>query len=406
MTRRAQAVIGAAWGDEGKGLLTDALARPDTLVVRFNGGAQAGHTVQDPDGRRHVFHGVGSGTFRGAATYLSRFHVHNPLLHREEVAALHQLGLRPRIAADPRGMVTTPWDMMLNQMAEEARGAGRHGSCGLGLNETVTRTEAGIVLTAGDLADPVRLREVLEAIRRDWLPQRLDALGLRPGPAWQARLDSPGVRAAFLDAAAAFAAEVPMDPGAIAAHPGPVLFEGAQGLLLDAAHPWFPHVTRSRTGLTNVAVLAQEAGITALDVTYATRAYATRHGAGPFPREAAVTYPDATNVPNPWQGTLRFGDLDLDLLRDAMAADVAACPVPVSSRLAVTCVDQVGERVGFWHEGRAQVAAPDALLQVAHGLTCGDGLASYGPTRDTLREHEANCSPGQMRKLLAAAVAA
>ena len=117
MTRRAQAVIGAAWGDEGKGLLTDALARPDTLVVRFNGGAQAGHTVTAPDGRRHVFHGVGSGTFRGAATFLSRFHVHNPLLHGEEVAQLRRLGLHPRVLADPQGMVTTPWDMMLNQIA-------------------------------------------------------------------------------------------------------------------------------------------------------------------------------------------------------------------------------------------------------------------------------------------------
>ena len=391
MTRRAQAVIGAAWGDEGKGLLTDALARPGTLVVRFNGGAQAGHTVQDPDGRRHVFHGVGSGTFRGAATFLSRFHVHNPLLHREEEAQLRRLGLVPRVAADPRGMVTTPWDMMLNQMAEEARGVARHGSCGLGLNETVTRTEAGFPLLAADLAGAGqagrgRLRDVLHGIRTRWVPQRLDALGLHPGPAWQARLDSTAVLDAYVDAAAAFAAEVPLASDAIAAHPGPVLFEGAQGLLLDAAHPWFPHVTRSRTGLANVAALAQEAGITALDVTYATRAYATRHGAGPFPREAAVSYPDPTNVPNPWQGTLRFGDLDLDLLRAAVAADVAACPVPVSHRLAVTCVDQVGEGVRFWHEGVARVAPPAEMLGVARGLGSGPGLASYGPIREALKE--------------------
>ena len=300
MTRRAQAVIGAGWGDEGKGLLTDALARPETLVVRFNGGAQAGHTVVTPDGRRHVFHGVGSGSFRGAATFLSRFHVHNPLLHQEEMAALRGLGVQARVTADPRGMVTTPWDMMLNQMAEEARGAARHGSCGLGLNETVTQTEAGFGLTAADLAGG-GLGDLLHGIRSRWVPRRLEVLGLRPDPAWRARLDSAGVLDAFLAAAAAFVAEVPLAADAIAAHPGPVLFEGAQGLLLDAEHRWFPHVTRSRTGLTNVAALAGEAGIGALDVTYATRAYATRHGAGPFPREAAPTYPDLTNVPNPWQ---------------------------------------------------------------------------------------------------------
>ncbi len=385
MTRRAQAVIGAAWGDEGKGLLTDALARPDTLVVRFNGGAQAGHTVVDPSGRRHVFHGIGSGVFRGAATFLSRFHVHNPLLFREEMAALRGLGLAPCVLADPRGMVTTPWDMMLNQMAEEARGAARHGSCGMGLNETVTRHEAGFTLVAGDLGHPARLADALHAISTRWVPARLAALGLHPAPAWQARLDSAGVQDAFLAAAAAFAADVPMVRDAIAAHPGPVLFEGAQGLLLDAAHRWFPHVTRSRTGLTNVAALAQEAGIGALDVTYATRAYATRHGAGPFPREAALSYPDATNVPNPWQGTLRFGELDLDVLDKAVAADVAASPLSVSHRIAVTCMDQAGNGVRFWQGGAPHAGGPDALLAAAHGLAGGAGLASYGPTRDTLR---------------------
>ncbi len=388
MTRRAQAVIGACWGDEGKGLLTDALARPDTLVVRFNGGAQAGHTVVAPDGRRHVFHGIGSGTFRGAATFLSRFHVHNPLLHGEEVSQLRRLGLTPRVIADPRGMVTTPWDMMLNQMAEQARGTGRHGSCGMGLNETVTRTEAGFALTAGQLGDARTLRDILHGIRTRWVPQRLDALGLRPGPDWLARLDSAAIWDAFLDAAQAFVAEVPMAADAIAAHSGPILFEGAQGLLLDAEHRWFPHVTHSRTGLTNVAVLAQEAGIEALDVTYVTRAYATRHGAGPFPREAEMSYPDATNVPNPWQGTLRFGELDLDLLHEAVTADMAASLLPVSHRLAITCVDQVGERVAFWHGSTAHTAGPAALLDTAQALLGSGLVASYGPTRATLKTSE------------------
>lgn len=380
MTRRAQAVIGAAWGDEGKGLLTDALARPGTLVVRSNGGAQAGHTVCAPDGRRHVFHGVGAGSFRGAGTFLSRFFVHNPLLHADEVAALAQLRVQPRVLADPRGAVTTPYDMMLNQMAEEARGAARHGSCGLGVNETVTRTEAGPVLRAGDLGDPGRVRDVLRAVRMEWVPARLDALGVVPSPAWQARLDSPAVMDAFVRATARFAASVPMDADAIAHHPGPVLFEGAQGLLLDAEHRWFPHVTRSRTGLANVAVLASEAGIGALDVTHCTRAYATRHGAGPFPREGGPHYPDPTNVPNEWQGTLRFGLLDVDLLAEAVAADVAACPLPVSRRVAVTCLDQVGDGVR-WFVGGTERVGTAAMLEAMGG----PALQSWGPTRDTLR---------------------
>ncbi len=270
---------------------------------------------------------------------MSRFHVHNPLLHGEEVAQLRRLGLTPRVIADPRGTVTTPWDMVLNHIAEQARGAERHGSCGMGLNETVTRTEAGFALTAGQFGDARTFRDVLHGIRARWVPRRLDALGLQPGPDWLARLDSAGICNAFMDAAQAFAAEVPMAADAIAAHSRPLLFEGAQGLLLDAGHHWFPHVTRSRTGLTNLAMLGQEAGIEALDVTCVTRAYATQHGAGPFPRQAELSYPDANNVPNPWQGTLRVGELDLDLLHQAVAVDMAASPLPVSHRLAVPCRD-------------------------------------------------------------------
>ena len=79
-------VIGANYGDEGKGLATDYLASQGTksLVVRFNGGAQAGHTVVTPDGCRHVFHHFGSGVFAEADTFLSKFFIVNPILFRTE----------------------------------------------------------------------------------------------------------------------------------------------------------------------------------------------------------------------------------------------------------------------------------------------------------------------------------
>jgi hypothetical protein len=105
------------------------------------------------------------------------------------------------------------------------------------------------------------------------------------------------------------------------------LFEGAQGLLLDQDRGCFPHVTRSNTGLRNVLALADELGLERLDVTYVTRAYLTRHGAGAAAARATrKTYPgvvDTTNVPNEHQGTLRFAWLDLDLLGRAIAADLA-----------------------------------------------------------------------------------
>src|ERR1041384_2446319 len=88
------AVIGANWGDEGKGLITDYLAakEPDSsLVIRFNGGANAGHTVVTPAGLRHVFGHYGSGTLAGARTFLSRHFICNPILCNREFRHLREL---------------------------------------------------------------------------------------------------------------------------------------------------------------------------------------------------------------------------------------------------------------------------------------------------------------------------
>ena len=80
MRQSCSIVIGAGFGDEGKGHYVDILCnRPNTLNVRFNGGAQASHTVVTPDGERYPFSNVGAGTFTGAATYLSAYYLVNPV---------------------------------------------------------------------------------------------------------------------------------------------------------------------------------------------------------------------------------------------------------------------------------------------------------------------------------------
>ena len=136
-------VIGAGFGDEGKGLMTDYFASQaknnygSGLVVRFNGGSQAAHTVVTPEGKRHVFGHFGSGTLVGLPTYLSSFFAVHPILFREELAKLKVLGLTPKVYVDKECIVTTPFDMLINQIAETVRGENRHGSVGFGVNETV-----------------------------------------------------------------------------------------------------------------------------------------------------------------------------------------------------------------------------------------------------------------------------
>lgn len=398
MMKSANVVIGANFGDEGKGLVTDFLSAPrggEGVVARFNGGAQAGHTVTTPDGRRHIFSHFGSGSFSGAATFLSRFFVCNPLLFAREHALLASRGVKPVVHIDAQAPVTTPFDMMANQIVEEHRGKNRHGSCGLGFGETLERMEKSpLTLRAGDLGDAGAVKDILRRIRTDWLPQRLAALGVTTlPPQWQERVYSDGVMAKFMEDTAFFLSHAKVVAGDFLSQQQNIVFEGAQGLLLDAGHEWFPHVTRSNTGIKNVLSLAEEAGIGELRVHYITRAYATRHGAGPLPHELPEKpyrdIRDDTNVHNDWQGTLRFAWLDADLLAKTILADGAglASPVRVRRGLALTCLDQVPETVAFVKDGRLTEMEKSAFADTLKRTTQAEFmLQSFGPARADVRE--------------------
>jgi len=370
---KAVAVIGANYGDEGKGLVTDALSSPSTRVVRFNGGAQAAHTVHVPDGRSHVFHHLGSGSFAGASTHLSRFFVVHPILALREMIELKDLHLR--VSADPRCPVTTPIDMMINQALETQRGDDRHGSCGIGFGETIERTERGQAITFADLrTGGSTLEGFFEEVVHTWAPQRCEELGLD-------FMKLPYHRAIgerFLEECRHFTKLVRCIPDAnLADDPSidQVVFEGAQGLALDQDRCEFPHVTRSSTGLTNVMPLLEELGIFLVQVVYVTRSYATRHGAGPLPRESewnGTKIDDPTNVPNDWQGSIRFAPLAKHEMWCRIQADqIAAAEASpfVSAGLVVTCLDQ-------YPNVDVEELAQDLELRL---LGC-----SYGPNRRDL----------------------
>lgn len=369
---KATAVVGAGFGDEGKGLVVDYLAAQDpsnTLVIRYNGGAQAAHTVETPDGVRHVFHHHGSGTLAGAESYLARHFVVNPLVWNKEHSALKKLGATPELYIDRDALVTTPYDMLINQEIEALRGSARHGSCGLGVNETVTRSNGWMRIKAFDLALPRRLNAMLTDIRDRYVPARmkfLSDLG-KPSERFMDLVQSQSLLDSFMEAAHQLIMHTE-----IATWPPPgnhehYIFEGAQGLLLDEQCEFFPHVTRSRTGsyearkLTEMLPTERE-----LHVIYVTRSYMTRHGAGPFPSEdPAMRFSDPTNVPNEFQGALRFGSLDVRLIAKHIALDAHQ---GVRQSLAMTCCDQ--------H------AWTDALEQTTGLRTV---LKSYGPTRRDVR---------------------
>jgi adenylosuccinate synthase len=393
---RADIVIGANFGDEGKGLITDYLASRHTscLVIRHNSGAQAGHTVTLTDGRRHVFGHIGAGSFAGASTYLSRHYVCNPLLFKKEYQSLSRIMSVPRVYVDQRALISTPYDMIINQLVEESRGAKRHGSCGVGFGETIERNlHPAYSLTIADLHDLESFLQKLMTIRLEWLPKRLLALGIyHIPPVWQERINHRDLLTDYIDATGFFLRTTRQTQGMPTGY-NHVVCEGAQGLLLDQDHPWFPHVTRSYTGIRNAMDILQEAGITQAHVTYITRAYTTRHGAGPLPAELAdkpyTAIHDETNLTNAFQGPLRFAWLDIDRVANAIQHDLTHVPktMNVTSGLAVTCMDQIVGPASFVQNGMIHQAMPDILLDRLYTATkATTQLASYGPCRDHVRD--------------------
>lgn len=323
----ARVVIGSSFGDCGKGLVTDWLCSQGAgIVVRFNGGCQAGHTVVTPDGERHVFRHFGSGTFLEVPTYLSSFFVCNPILFFEERAQLIELGFHPEVYAHPDCLITTFMDMLINQAKEIERGSKRHGSCGIGFHETICRSQVPeLKITLSDLWNGgKRLESQLTEICGKYAK-------FRTGESYNNTLAIEE----FIACCRHFADCV--NPLGIAQCKDPV-FEGAQGLQLDQDNKeFFPHVTHSKTGMHNVEILCKQAGITQKEIYYVSRTYLTRHGAGPLPNEdPELSFFDDTNHQTQFQGDLRFAPLDDRELRKRICRDAGSNPY----KLVMTHCDQ------------------------------------------------------------------
>jgi adenylosuccinate synthase len=360
---RAKIVVGANFGDEGKGRVVDYLAHTTSkpIVVRHNGGAQAGHTVI-VDNYRHVFSHIGAGTLRGAPTFLSRFFVVNPGNFLNESNRLHAewnppSGLPP-VFVDQRAILTTPYDVLFNQFLEQTRGNHRHGSCGIGINEAVTRSQTQFATHVSDLNDLVALDSKIDAIYMSYLYQRTQQLGFdfTDFSLWLAKkqISHKHLKINYLLQCHDFSRITSIQPQSIIDKYDTIIFEGAQGLLLDEDHYWFPHVTRSKTGSTNAVTILDELGICAAEVYYVTRPYLTRHGAGPLPFECEKPFPeivDNTNITNEYQGSLRFAPINLDLLGETILSDIIKNEgrgVTLTPRLFVTCADQLQTVYDEW----------------------------------------------------------
>lgn len=399
--RTPQAVIGSGLGDEGKGHVVDYLAAQakDPVVVRFNGGAQAGHTVVTPDGKRHVFHHYGSGTLAGAKTYLSEFFVVNPLVFTDETKELKKINaLSFRPAIDRDCLVTTPYDMIINQIVETARGNNRHGSCGLGINETITRNGYDeYILRYSDLYNDTNTLDILHFIKRNWVPERLEQLNFKNIPENMADLlTSDQLILRYLEDIKFLINNSLLTDFNHLYNYDQIIFEGAQGLMLDEDHSNFPYVSRSKTGLDNIIKIAENFWpIDSLNVFYLTRPYATRHGAGPLLHEVEEkpykNIIDETNITNDWQGSLRFGFLDLDLLSFTIKSDHNKwCDnLDMSLNFVVNCFDQIDNNtIKFVVNNEHWRTKDQTFMEIIDALIEPDNIwIGTGPTREHIKKY-------------------
>ncbi|MFI0943366.1 adenylosuccinate synthetase [Streptomyces sp. NPDC021020] len=303
-------VVDLGFGDAGKGATVDRLCRGGgvSAVVRFNGGAQAAHNVVTPDGRHHTFAQFGSGALHGVPTHLSRFTAVDPLALAAEADHLRSLGLPDPYAllsVDRAAPLATPYHAAVGRLRELARGAARHGSCGMGVGETARYALAhpGDAPTAGDCASRPRLLRRLRLLR----DRLADELGPLPAPPVEA----------CAEAYAAFAGAVTLtgdDALRGLARRGPLVFEGAQGVLLDEWHGFHPYTTWSTTTFGNAETLLAEAGAAGEGLRLGVvRSYTTRHGPGPLVTEdpeLAALLPEPHNGDGRWQGPFRTGHFD------------------------------------------------------------------------------------------------
>ena len=324
-------IVGAQWGDEGKGKVTDFLAEQADVVARFQGGNNAGHTVV-ANGQEYKLKLLPSGVVHERVkNVIGNGVVFDPAAFLDELKGVRARGLAPQVFVSDRATVILPIHRLLDGASEDA-GAGI-GTTRRGIGPAYVDKVGRTSIRVADLLDPQRLRERLMAS----LPEKLHLLKARGGNVPGHDLD------ALLRDATPYVDEIAKEYGghgeAIAPHVtdtvallhealeanSQIVLEGAQGTFLDIDHGTFPYVTSSNT-TAGGACTGTGVPPTVIDSVYGiTKAYTTRVGGGPFVTELPYESPEGKHLTDQGHefGTVtgrrrRTGWLDLVLLKRAV----------------------------------------------------------------------------------------
>jgi len=302
----AKVIIGLQWGDEGKGKISYLLSRNSDCVVRFQGGANAGHTVVLPD-RKLKFNMLPAGSAAGAKPCIASGVVLDPTEVIEEVDLLRSIGIEPELMISGAANVVLKLHKKLDGMIEELRGGKAVGTTRRGIGPTYSDKALRTGIRVEDLLDEKALREKLEILER--------VHGIKVE-----ELDELVKVGRFI---AKYVGDVEIYLNDLLDSGAEVIFEGAQGTLLDIDHGTYPYVTSSNT-IAGAACTGCGVGPTRIDETIGVmKAYSTRVGAGVFPTELHGELADRIREIGGEYGTTtgrprRVGWLDIPLLRYAV----------------------------------------------------------------------------------------
>lgn len=397
--KKTDIVLGFSFGDEGKGRTVQSLCRSalkeghKPIVVRFNGGPQAAHTVVN-DGITHICSSYGSGVLLGVPTYITSDAMYDPICLLNEYRTLLKQGLSkeriPKVYLSSGCHIITPYDVIVGRINKKVT---TDGTCGKGIYATWHRdnfmdggmkllypspeyyfqTEEEKVMEGfKEIIDEVRRfyqadKELFQTLDEEYNLHALESEFLNA----LTEIHQLGLTEIVNDS---LGADVWLEHNSVFDH---IIYEGAQGLLLDMDYGFFPNVTPSHTGLLNIIgnySLGNNHPLKRKEtmVYLVTRTYLTRHGNGYMPKyplhsESGICcgydflfspeYPE-TNVNNEWQGEFKVGALEVSLLNEAIMRHHLDTYLPrygTKFSLVITHMDDVREAGVFYYENHGRL---------------------------------------------------
>ncbi len=279
----ATVVVGAQWGDEGKGKIVDLLASDSDLVCRYQGGPNAGHTIV-VDGETFKIRQIPSGVLRGKACVIGAGCVVDPEVFLAEVDELERRGVSSTVVhLSGEAHLIMPWHVAIDQASEHRLGNLQIGTTRRGIGPCYADKAARLGIRVQDLLDPKILRQKIEvalAEKNVWLER---VYGVPP----LLLEEVAGKLESLAQRIRAFVADTSLLVDHALKEGRSVLLEGAQGTLLDLDHGTYPFVTSSNTVAANAATGVGIGPNRIDEIVGVAKAYVTRVGEGPFPTEIA-----------------------------------------------------------------------------------------------------------------------